>query len=87
MIDERLGHRCTAMDNTHEKKTSQASLTDQLVSFDTPTGYIGQVAHREHTYERMVERWRGIRDYDCNGVAKYAYMHRHGGPGSWFFVP
>ena len=67
--------------------TSKASLIYQLVSFDTATGYVGQVAYRDITYERMVEHWRGIRDYDFNGEAKYAYMHRHGGPGSWFFVP
>jgi len=45
------------------------------------------VAYRDFTYERMIEHWRGIRDYDFNGEEKYAYMHRHGGPGSWFFVP
>ena len=49
------------------KEKSQASLAYQLVSFDTAAGYVGQVAHRKHTYERMVEHWRGIRDYDCNG--------------------
>ena len=48
-----------------------------MVSFDTSTGYVGQVAYREQTYERMVERWRGMRDYDYNGEAKYAFMHRH----------
>ena len=35
----------------------------------------------------MVEPWRGLQDYDFNGKQKYAFMHRHGGPGSWFFVP
>ena len=24
---------------------------------------------------------------DYNDEAKYAFMHRHGGAGSWFFVP
>ena len=70
---------------------SKASLIYQLVSFDTATGYVGQVAyraaHRDLTYKRMVEHWRGMRDYDLNGEEKYAFMHRHGGPGSWFFVP
>lgn len=47
--------------------TSKASLIYQLVSFDTATGYVGQVAYRDITYERMVEHWRGIRDYDFNG--------------------
>ena len=35
----------------------------------------------------MIEHWRGIRDCYFNGKGKYAFMHRHGGPGSWFFVP
>ena len=39
---------------------SRASLIYQLVSFDTATGYVGQVAYRELTYERRVEHWRGI---------------------------
>ena len=69
------------------KEKSQSRLLYQLVSFDTATCYMGQVAHREHTYEGMVEHWRGIRDYDCNGEGKYAYTHRHGGPGSRFLVP
>ena len=66
---------------------SKASLIYQLVSFDTATGYVGQVAYRELTYERQVEHQRGTRDYDFNGKLKYAFMHRNGGPGSWFFVP
>ena len=49
---------------TREK--SQASLIYQMVLVDTATGYVGQVAYREQTYERMVEHWRGIRDYDYN---------------------
>ena len=69
------------------REQSRASLIYQMVSFDTATGYVGQVAYREQTYERMVEHWRGIRDYDYNGEAKYAFMHRQGGAGSWFFVP
>ena len=80
---ERRGHHRATL--TREK--SQASLIYQMVSFDTATGYVGQVAYREQTYERMVEHWRGIGDYDYNGEAKYAFMHRHGGAGSWFFVP
>ena len=30
---------------------------------------------------------RGIRYHGFNGEQKYAFMHRHRGPGSWFFVP
>jgi len=66
---------------------SKASLIYQLVSFDTATGYVGQVAYRELTYEIQVKHWRGIRDYDFNGELKYAFMHHNGGPGSWFFIP
>ena len=71
---------------TLTREKSQASLMYQMVSFDTATGCVGQVAYREHTYERTVEHWRRIRDYDYNGEAKYAFIHRHGGAGSWFFV-
>ena len=39
------------------KEQSQAGLIYQLVSFDTTIGYLDQVAHREHTYERMVPRY------------------------------
>ena len=60
---------------------SKASLIYQLVSFDIATCYVGQVACRELTYEKMAEHWRGIRDYDFNGEQKYAYMQRHGCPG------
>ena len=69
------------------KEQSQAGLIYQMVLFDTTTGYVCQVAYHEQTYERMVEHWREIRDYDYNGEAKYAFMHCHGGAGSWFFVP
>ena len=72
---------------TLTRETSQASLIYQMDSFDTATGCVGQVAYREQTYKRMVEHWRGMRDYDYNDEAKYAFMHRHGGAGSWFFVP
>ena len=57
--------------------TTKASLIYQTVPFDTATGYVGQVAYRDITHERMVEHWRGIRDYDFNVEEKYASMRRH----------
>ena len=72
---------------TLTREQSRASLMYQMVSFDTATSYVGQVAYREQTYERMVEHWRGIRDWDYNGEAKCAFMHRHGKQGRGSLLP
>ena len=42
------------------REQSRVSLIYQMVLFDTATGYVGQVAYHEQTYERMVEHWQGI---------------------------
>ena len=53
-IVQETGHHRIAR-QWHPMMTSKASLIYQLVSFDTATGYVGQVAYRELTYERFGE--------------------------------
>ena len=62
------------------------SVTYQLVSTRTATGYCGMDEYRICT-ERDKEQLSSIRDSDYTDDKRYAFMSRHGGPGAWICIP